>query len=270
MHETDPRRQLRFRTGGTWSWPVGTPGPKDRCAVEANPHYKKAMEPPAPTRRGRRHERIESAVVAEIASEVRRLALSHCRLLQIQAGHGQQTLLFCDQLVRPQRAVIYDLQDGRDPEARAATDFGAVNCDVATFPAPDSHFDVVVWNRDLVTVKNAGQALREARRVLRPGGIMILAVPNLAALHNRLVLLAGFQPTTLHIYNGDHVRGFASLSMTRVLERDLGFRVQRIIGVGLAPISSAVQPRWLRALSHTVIWVIRKPDGVPQAQSRAI
>ena len=232
---------------------------ENRRAVEASPHYDKALGPPTPTARGRRHERIERAVVLEIASEIRRLTLSGCRLLQIQAGPGQQTLLFRDQLIRPQRPVIYDLHDARDPEARTETDFAAVDCDAEAFPAPDNHFDVVVWNRDLVTLKNAGSALREARRVLRPGGVMILAVPNLAALHNRLLLLAGFQPTTLHIDNGDHVRGFAILSMTRVLERDLGFRVQRMVGIGLAPISSTAQPQLLRALSHTVIWMLREP-----------
>jgi ubiquinone/menaquinone biosynthesis C-methylase UbiE len=218
-----------------------------------------------PTARGRRHARIEQAVVREIASGIRRLALTDCRLLQIQAGHGQQTLLFRDQLVRPLRSVIYDLQDTRDQQAATETDFAAVDFDTEAFPAPDDDFDLVIWNRDLVTVKNAGQALREARRVLRPGGVMIIALPNLAALHNRLLLLAGFQPTTLHIYDGDHVRGFAIRSMTRVLARDLGFTVQRMAGVGLAPVSSAVQPRWLRPFSHTVIWTLSKPVGRRQS-----
>jgi ubiquinone/menaquinone biosynthesis C-methylase UbiE len=232
-------------------------------AVEANPHYQKALEASAATVRGWRHEGIEKAVVREIAYELRRLTLGDSRLLQIQAGGGQQTLLFRDQLIRPERPVIYDLNDERDPEARAETDFTAVDLEAAKFPAQDDEFDLVVWNRDLVTLKNVLPALREARRVLRPGGIMIVAVPNLAALHNRLLLLAGFQPTTLHINNGDHVRGFASQSMTRVLERDLGFRVQDAMGVGLAPISSAAQPRALRGLSHTVVWVLRLPGGAP-------
>jgi predicted SAM-dependent methyltransferase len=43
----------------------------------------------------------------------------------------------------------------------------------------------VVWNRDLVTVKNILPALRETRRVLLPGGLLVVAVPTLAALHNR-------------------------------------------------------------------------------------
>ena len=63
----------------------------------------------------------------------------------------------------------------------------------------DDHYDLVVWNRDIVTLKNTMSALCAVRRVLRPGGFLILAVPNLAAAHNRLLLLGGRQPTTLHI-----------------------------------------------------------------------
>lgn len=230
-------------------------------AIEGNPHYQKAFAPPPATARERRHERIERAVVGEIASQIRQLALGDCRLLQLQAGNGQQTLLFRDQLTRPERPVIYDERDLRDAGAAAETDFAAVDFELADFPAAGGSFDLVVWNRDLVTVKNLLPALREARRVLRPGGVMIVAVPNLAALHNRLLLLAGFQPTTLHIASGDHVRGFAAPSMTRVLERTLGLRVQQVTGVGLAPVSSAVQPRALRSISHTVVWVLRPPGG---------
>jgi hypothetical protein len=207
--------------------------------------------------RGRRHQRIERAVIREIAYLIKTLAERESRLLQIQAQQGRQTLLFGDQLARPERPVIYDQQDRRAPEARPGTDFAQVNIEAAEFPAPDDHFDVVVWNRDLVTVKNILPALRETRRVLRPGGLLIIAVPNLAALHNRLLLVAGRQPTTLHINNGDHVRGFTIPSMTRFLERDLEFRTLQVVGVGLAPITGAVLPRPLRGLSHTVVWVLR-------------
>jgi hypothetical protein len=207
--------------------------------------------------RERRHERIERAVVREIAYLLKTLAGRESRLLHIHAQQGLQTLLFRDQLARPERPFIYDREDRRVPEASPDTDFAQVDVEAAEFPAPDGHFDVVVWNRDLVTVKNILPALRETRRVLRPGGLLVIAVPNLAALHNRLLLLAGRQPTTLHINNGDHVRGFTIPSMTRFLERDLGFRTLRVIGVGLAPITGHVLPRPLRGLSHTVVWALR-------------
>jgi hypothetical protein len=219
----------------------------------------RGLTPPGTTYavRERRHERIEQAVTHEIAHVLKTLAGRDSRLLQIQADHGLECLLFRDQLARPERPVIYDQEDRRAPEARLETEFAQVDIEAVEFPAPNNQFDVVVWNRDLVTVKNLVPALRETRRVLRPGGLLIVAVPNLAALHNRLLLLAGRQPTTLHINNGDHVRGFAIPSMTRFLERDLGFRVLRVIGVGLAPFTGAVLPRPLRGVSHTVVWVLR-------------
>lgn len=215
--------------------------------------------PPAP--RDRRHERIERAVVQEIAVTLRGLALGGgCRLLHLQAAaYGDQTLLFRDQLGRAARPVVYDLWDVRDPETSAASDFAAVDVEAGVFPARDDGFDLVIWNREIVTLKNFMPALREARRVLRPGGVMIVTAPNLAALHNRLLLLAGFQPTTLHTSQGDHVRGFTSRALTRLLRRDLRFEIQQITGVGLAPVSGAVQPRFLRGISHTVVWVLRKP-----------
>ena len=55
------------------------------------------------------------------------------------------------------------------------------------------------------------------------------------------------------------MRGFAAPSMTRVLERDLGFRVERVIGIGIAPVASIPLPHPLRHLAHTIIWVLRKP-----------
>jgi Methyltransferase domain len=230
--------------------------------IQANPHYRVLGSLlPADSAREHRHGRIELAVSKQIALAVRDLAPAGARILQIQAHQCRETLLLRDQVARPGRPVIYDQEDGRDAETRAATDFDRVDLESAAFPAPDGLFDVVVWNRNLVTLKNAVPALREARRVLSPDGFLVLAVPNLAALHNRALLLAGRQPTTLHIDNGDHVRGFAVGSMTSFLERGLQFRVVRITSVGIAPVTGASLPRPLRGIGHTVVWVLQKPHG---------
>jgi len=210
-----------------------------------------------------RHERIEDSVVTEIARMIKILAPDKSRLLQIQPcrDRSRQILLFRDQLAAPCRPVIYDDEDKRDPVVSCETDFCQTDVEAAAFPAADGEFDVVVWNGDLVTVKNLGPALREARRVLRQGGVLLVAVPNLAALHNRLLLLAGRQPTALHIGNGDHIRGFAGPAMTGFLTRNLDFELLRVTGVGLAPVSAAVLPRPLRSISHTLVWALRKRTG---------
>lgn len=208
--------------------------------------------------RERRHQRIEDGVVNEIARTIKALAPTGRRLLQIQPGRGLQTLTFRDQLGGGCRPVIYDGEDVRDPAVSAVTEFHQVDIEAAAFPAADGDFDLVIWNRELTTVKNVGPALREALRVLRPGAVLVVAVPNLAALHNRLLLLAGPQPTTLHVGRGDHVRGFTVRSMTGFLTRDLGLDLLQVTGVGLAPVSAAVLPAPLRGISHTVVWALRK------------
>lgn len=228
-------------------------------SVEQNPHYQELSTLiDHSTIRERQHRQIELSVVRQIALAICGLAPRGGRLLQIQPVPGPSVLLFRDQMTQPVRPVIYDQSDERGPEVRAATDFEKVDLESSNWPAADDYFDLVIWNRELVTVKNAVSALREVRRVVRPGGSLVLAVPNLAAMHNRLLLLAGRQPTALHIVGGDHVRGFAAASMTRVLEHDLGFHVQQLIGVGIAPVTSGLLPYPLRNLGHTVIWVLRK------------
>lgn len=63
---------------------------------------------------------------------------------------------------------------------------------VLPFPAPSSGFDLVVMNEVLEHLNfNPIPLLRELARVLKPGGLLYCATPNLPKIHTRLRLLRG-------------------------------------------------------------------------------
>jgi SAM-dependent methyltransferase len=74
-------------------------------------------------------------------------------------------------------------------------------------PFPDNSIDMIVANQVLEHCKEVWWILHECTRVLRTGGHLAIGVPNLASLHNRILLLFGRQPTPIQ-NNSAHVRGY--------------------------------------------------------------
>ena len=62
-------------------------------------------------------------------------------------------------------------------------------------------------NQVLEHIKEIFWVFHETTRILSIGGKVIIGVPNLASLHNRLLLLFGKQPSPVKNYSA-HVRGF--------------------------------------------------------------
>lgn len=82
------------------------------------------------------------------------------------------------------------------------------------WPFPNGHFDVVFGLQIIEHLLNPDHFLQQAKRILKPGGMVMLATPNLAAWFNRLLLLLGFQPFFLEASTKDKTVG---LSFTRRL-----------------------------------------------------
>ena len=91
----------------------------------------------------------------------------------------------------------------------------------------DGSFDVVVIGEVLEHIREPQRLLDEARRVLRPGGMLVGSTPNGFRLKNRLRFLAGRHPepdpTHLHLFSPDDVRallvGFENGSLQFVAGR---------------------------------------------------
>jgi SAM-dependent methyltransferase len=69
----------------------------------------------------------------------------------------------------------------------------AVNGTLADAPWEDGTFDAIVFNHSLEHIDDPAEALEIAARLLRPGGILAIAVPNFGSWHRRAFGSAWFQ-----------------------------------------------------------------------------
>ncbi|MDT7889012.1 MAG: methyltransferase domain-containing protein [Desulfurococcales archaeon] len=92
-------------------------------------------------------------------------------------------------------AVIVDINESALKQA-SSKGFKSYKVDVARepLPFPNNYFDVVVMVEVVEHLYDPDYAISEVRRVLKPGGFIVISTPNLAWWVNRLVLLLGFQP----------------------------------------------------------------------------
>lgn len=114
-----------------------------------------------------------------------------------------------------------------------------------TWPLPDASLDIVVANQILEHTKEVFWITSEVARVLKPGGLFIVGVPNVASLHNRFLLLGGEQPTTLETLSA-HVRGFTKPTFRRFIQADGYFRLRDFDGGNFYPFPKPIAEK----LSH--------------------
>jgi SAM-dependent methyltransferase len=93
-------------------------------------------------------------------------------------------------------------------------------------PFPDRHFDGVAILAVLEHLFDPYATIREIQRVLRPGGELVIDVPNVASLTNRARILFGRLPVTSADagWDGGHLHYFTKHALDRLLQEE-GFDV---------------------------------------------
>ncbi len=199
--------------------------------------------------RARRQARMLATVLAERAGAQ--------RIVDVGCGDGSATSLVT-QLDAGNTVIGVDWSATALAQARARGLLvvqGGV--DTSGLPLPDSCADVVIMSELLEHLVDTDAAVDEARRVLRPGGVLLLSTPNLAAWFNRGLVGLGIQPVFSEvslrgIYGrpGHEVAGHLRLFTRRALVEfltDRGFRCERVQG---APYHDV--PRLLRPLDRSL------------------
>ncbi|MBN1586483.1 MAG: class I SAM-dependent methyltransferase [Candidatus Omnitrophica bacterium] len=116
-------------------------------------------------------------------------------------------------------------------------------------PLSDAEFDLVWCTELLEHVANPTALLTEIRRVLKPGGRLLLTTPNSAHIAYRLLHLLG--KTCSEVQHSEHLRFFSAASLKTLLEQT-GFTINSLTGRNLyiiVPFSSARElPEYLDVL----------------------
>jgi len=136
-------------------------------------------------------------------------------------------------------------------------------------PVADGAADVVIMSELIEHLVDPDGAVAEVRRVLRPGGSLLLSTPNLAAWYNRGLLAVGIQPVFSEVsltgvfgrpgrVVAGHLRLFTRRALTEFLAAS-GFRCVTVAGARYHDVPRPLGPldrafcRWPSAASILLV-----------------
>jgi SAM-dependent methyltransferase len=156
------------------------------------------------------------------------------RVMEIGCWDGESAIYYKEML---QINEIYGVDCFEDCVYKAARKGVKSNfCDLEKdrIPFENDYFDLIIANQVFEHLKNIYFPLTEIYRVIKPNGLFLIGVPNLASLHNRLLLLFGRQPTCIQLFEA-HVRAFTPRSLIKFITFNGLFSLVRYKGLGFYP-----------------------------------
>jgi 2-polyprenyl-3-methyl-5-hydroxy-6-metoxy-1,4-benzoquinol methylase len=117
--------------------------------------------------------------------------------------------------------------DERTSRAAATRGLDVFNGTLSDARFPDGHFDVAAMYHVIEHVPSPRRELSELRRIIKPGGWLILETPNIATVWFRLLGARWRQ------FIPDHIFFFTPRTITRLCENG-GFEVRELRSVGKA------------------------------------
>ena len=102
-------------------------------------------------------------------------------------------------------------------------------------------YDLVIFSHVLEHLRNPSRVLKDVHRVLVPGGIVAVALPNVLNWRHRLRFLFGrFEYEEGGIMDSTHVRFYTFASARRLLETN-GFEISKATAEGIFPLARKIK-----------------------------
>ncbi len=182
-------------------------------------------------------------------------------MLDVGCGDGSRTLRLA-QYFNIDRKNLYGLDNDQNLVDQCNQNFNSSRLDleVDTIPYSEGKFDIVICNQVLEHLKNYQNAINHIIRVTKVGGYIVLGVPNLAHLINRIYLLLGRQPMCIAI-DGSHVRGFTHKNLSLRLSAMKDVKLMDSKGALIYPLPfflGKLLSKYLISLSGYVCYLLKK------------
>lgn len=178
------------------------------------------------------------------------------RILDVGAGRGADLAQIAADLQRtggrPELYAVESFPLSIETLRRLSVTVTSIDIEHAALPFDRSFFDVVICNQVLEHTKEIFWVIAEIGRVLKRGGTLIVGVPNLGSLHNRIALLFGQQPPAIAVF-GAHVRGFTIPGLRAFLEIGGQLRVRKVLGGNFYPFPPNLSRPLSRALPSLAV-----------------
>jgi methionine biosynthesis protein MetW len=186
-------------------------------------------------------------------------------LLDVGCWDGEFTMRCASRLEASRVLGVEVYEEPAQAAVARGIEVARVDLETQRFPWPDESVDVIVCNQVLEHLKNIWLPMTEMHRVLRPGGHAVLSVPNLASLHNRVLLGLGRQPTSIRVF-GPHVRGYTWSEFRLFVEKNGAYSTRIGAAAGFYPVpspwSAPLSAIW-KGAGHTIVLLARKESGEP-------
>jgi 2-polyprenyl-3-methyl-5-hydroxy-6-metoxy-1,4-benzoquinol methylase len=159
----------------------------------------------------------------EVAGMLRELMPQHASVLDIGCGTGSVTII----ANRDKNNLVLAIEPDKSRVEVAASRGIDASCGFLTekFVAAKGPFDVVMLSDVLEHVASPDDILKLAVSGLKPGGIILLSVPNVAHWSMRLNLLLGrFNYTETGLCDATHLRWFTKRTIQALILKQ-GFKI---------------------------------------------
>ena len=135
-------------------------------------------------------------------------------------------------------------------------------CDINKgLPLKKGSIDIIIAGELIEHLYNPFKFIREAHRILKKGGFLVLSTPNVCSLTNRFKMLFGNLPSYCAAPQDDesferHIIDFNLSILTRMLEMS-GFKIVKKIGNGIIFHSRVIWPGGLTPPSFGETLIIK-------------